>query len=194
MKIPCQHIFAMREHQGEPLYCPELIEPWWTLDFYRQFRPNIGTSVRTTTVTQGTPRRPPLTENKKYNTIAIITQQINVLISRCGMEEFTSKKARLEHILDLWKQDKEWVVTEVLNANENTQDTSDTLPEITPHEDEDTSDTLPEITQHEDEDTSDTLPEFTQQEDEDTSDTLPEITQHEDEDTSDTPRIHTARR
>ena len=101
------------------------------------------------------------TTHRKYNTIVIITKQINVLISICGMEEFTSKKAQLELILNLWKKDKEWVVTEVLNNNAETlpgntqvEHTSHTLPGNT--QVEHTSHTLPENTQFED--TSDTVP------------------------------------
>ena len=117
------------------------------MDFYRQYRP-IETT-RQTSVTLGTPRTKPLTENQKYSSISRITQQLNVVISRCGTEKFLSRKAQLEHILQLWKKDSEWVVTEVVQeASEPTvvfEEANETQPELIIQEDNDTQLELPEL-------------------------------------------------
>ena len=90
MALPCKHIFALRKHNDEMLFCPEVVNERWLMEYYSTYRPT--TPRRPSCVSQATPRKIPLTERHKYTDIILITQQINVLLSRSGTQKYMARK------------------------------------------------------------------------------------------------------
>ena len=112
MSLPCKHIFALRRYSDDILFCPEVVNKRWLMDYYSTCRPT--TPRRPSRVSQATPKRAPLTEQHKYNDIILITQQINLLLSRSGTQKYIARKQQLQEIVTLWKEDKDFMMTELL--------------------------------------------------------------------------------
>ena len=94
------------------LFCPEVVNERWMMDYYSTRRPT--TPRRPSCVSQATPRRAPLTERHKYNDIILLTQQINLLLSRSGTQKYIARKQQLQEIVTLWKEDRDFMLTELL--------------------------------------------------------------------------------
>ena len=58
---------------------------------------------------------------------------MNVLISRCGTEKFRYGKVQLEHTQELRKEDREWLVPEITQENENIEPEAQPETEHTEH-------------------------------------------------------------
>ena len=112
MKLPCRHILAIRSRYAEDLFCPDVINGRWTIDFYRSQR---FTSTARPRVSMGVQQARPLrvmSENDKYKHSAPVLEGIQNCLSKSGTATYKKRVEVLQELLGYWVQDKEVFIGE----------------------------------------------------------------------------------
>lgn len=115
MKLPCKHIFALRESNEQPMFDETLVHKRWRLDNYRTSHvahnmtadgscANSSASIIVSTNEMHQPQ--PKTQHQKYNAAQILALRIATLVSETGISEFNNKMSILNSILQLWENGK----------------------------------------------------------------------------------------
>ena len=125
MKLPCRHILAIRSRYAEDLFCPDVINRRWTIDFYRSQR---FTSTARLRVSMGVQQARPLrvmSENDKYKHSAPVLEVIQKCLSKSGTASYKKRVEVLQELLGYWVQDIEVFISEhvqMMNPQEGQQD------------------------------------------------------------------------
>ena len=112
MVLPCRHIFAIRRYTGEDMFCADLINARWTIDFYKsqryvsEIRPRLSIGVQPVHKTRV------LSENQKYKETSPLLEDIQRCLVSCGTSIFQDRMDTLKQILGFWAQNKEVFVGE----------------------------------------------------------------------------------
>ena len=110
MRLPCQHIFKVRNIVELPLFEPELVKERWTMNYYEQladagFSSNedtcFGTPPASTTVKER--GKTVLTQAQKFRKALKTAQCLASLASEGGMVTFRSRMRVLEDIVENWQ-------------------------------------------------------------------------------------------
>ena len=114
MKLPCRHIFAIRKHNGQDLFCPSLIGDRWTVAYYKGHRFLSAVRPRLSISVNPVAHRPSVSENKKWKKAGEVFAVVQTVLSRCGIDQFEEHLSCVKKHLSLWQEDKEAFVGEFI--------------------------------------------------------------------------------
>ena len=118
-RLPCKHIFRLRETLNQNMYCPDLVDQRWTLSKYKEchrvFQPRqrIPSSVNICASPRPTPKV--LSHDEKFRKGLAKGQELASLMAEGGMAEFQAKLEIVQELIRLWKEDKSVGVFEVID-------------------------------------------------------------------------------
>ena len=114
MKLPCRHIFVIRKHNGQDLFCPSLIGDRWTVAYYKGHRFLSAVRPRLSISVNPVAHRPSVSENKKWKKAGEVFAVVQTVLSRCGIDQFEEHLSCVKKHLSLWQEDKEAFVGEFI--------------------------------------------------------------------------------
>lgn len=109
MKLPCSHLFAARLTKELPLYCPEICDVRWTLQYYRtnqrMFKDKIMVEPSPLSITTSTPRRlDELNWNERFREANKQCVKLAQLSSEVGGVQFVRRIDVLNMLIEFWER------------------------------------------------------------------------------------------
>ena len=112
MGLPCKHILAIRRYNGLDMYCADAVNVRWTAQFYSS-KIHLGCQrPRLSIATQQTPRKSVMSERERYKQAGLKLNELQSVMSQCGMLEFKDRCHMIEELITMWKGMKKVTVIE----------------------------------------------------------------------------------
>lgn len=118
MRLPCRHIFALRESLGLPIFDPSLCEKRWTSEYYkstqRVFLDLSSSTPSVTTVSfSDCKKQRKLSQHEKFRKANMMTTELAAVVSESSHVHFHRRLNLVEELINYWKSGDEVALTEI---------------------------------------------------------------------------------
>ena len=106
MRLPCHHIFALREKLCKPLFSLDLCDTRWTTAYYRTTQRIFSvhsSQPAVEVVTSSKEHSSKLSQHQKFRKASILTAQLASVASEVSTMHFERRFELLEELLASWK-------------------------------------------------------------------------------------------
>ena len=110
MKLPCRHIFALRQKLELPLFDPDICDKRWTSEYYRATQRIFFTSPPTpsVSVTCSECKKPrKVSQHEKFRKANLLTTELATVMSEASHIHFNQRLDLVKDLIRHWKSGNE---------------------------------------------------------------------------------------
>lgn len=125
MRLPCRHIFVVRNKLGLPLFDSDLCDKRWTSEYYKKTQRIFFSAAPTPSVSLSlikSDKKRNLTQHEKFRKASLLTSELASVMSESSRIHFNRKVDLVKDLIDYWKAGEEVALTPVEDGIYTVQD------------------------------------------------------------------------
>ena len=119
--LPCRHIMAMRNKSGLSTFDPDAVHRRWTKTYNVSAREITSATFQASAVSKSVTKRS-LSYSAKYKQASVKLNMIATIMAEYDTQKFNLKMEQVDDMLSLFRENKDFLICEIMNEPFETED------------------------------------------------------------------------